>query len=561
MIKRVVHIDQNFPRRLSEQATKTGPVNTNWGFDTHAATDDINGSIDMQHQGSGAISGSEITQSTYVDQSYDNTNNTNDRKIATQLQFNNLTEDEGQIRFNANVFNYIVHTEIDNIILKYDSPVIYAMENWKDKVLVVKGLEYPILFNILLHDPMGIDADAYEGWLGNKKFVVRNRKDDYNVSNTAPQDHINQQGSTGGIACGTGNIALGAQYDYKIAVEKLEDPYLVQDDDNHTSFRLKIHLGGQGYTADDINSTDDELDDWDEILKTDKPSEEDINEAWEKCSGVKFKFFDVAGNTTYWVMPYLDLQVVTIEELYKMKKLILEFINTVPADLFLGEDLIGKTTVKVTNPNSKLSSYPIVIGLDENSIGRLYPSTHKEYTVKDPYMQTKSKHANKDIARIATENVDNIDESGWVIAWAYVDLDNFVTEATAAIRIMVQNLLRATGSLGEWIKECRDNTRKITLEPFVPQYLKETTDKDPMYYRFVKFTERYLNTMYKAYDKNCYISILEMIARIGNFNDCTTIYKNLLDKYDDDHGDMLHIDANEINMLIDVERVEPTDEA
>lgn len=121
---------------------------------------------------------------------------------------------------------------------------------------------------------------------------------------------------------------------------------------------------------------------------------------------------------------------------------------------------------------------------------------------------------------------------------------------------MVKNLLRVTGSLGEWIKECKDNLRKINLDPFVTQYLKETTNKNNAYYKFVKFTENYLNTMYKAYDKNCYISILEAIHRIYNFNDPDLIYKNLLQKFDDDHGDMLHIDFVEMQTIIDTYRSE-----
>ena len=148
MIKRIVHIDQNFPRRLSEQ-DRPGAVisNTNWGFDTQAADiDDITGDIALS--GAGAIKSSEISQSTYVDQNYDRTNYQSDRKIATPIQQQNLVADNGQIRFNANVFNYIVHTEIDNILLKYDSPVVYAegTENkytgefvWREKYVVLDG--------------------------------------------------------------------------------------------------------------------------------------------------------------------------------------------------------------------------------------------------------------------------------------------------------------------------------------------------------------------------------------------------------------------------------------
>ena len=142
-----------------------------------------------------------------------------------------------------------------------------------------------------------------------------------------------------------------------------------------------------------------------------------------------------------------------------------------------------------------------------------------------------------------------------------LDIEDFEgDDFLESMRLMVRNITRAEGSLREWIKECSDNLRKITLDPFVPQYLKETTNKNSAYYKFVKFTERYLNTMFKAYDKNCYISILEAIARIGNFNDYSLIYKNLLDKYDNDHGDMLHITADELALLIDTEKQELMDD-
>ena len=84
--------------------------------------------------------------------------------------------------------------------------------------------------------------------------------------------------------------------------------------------------------------------------------------------------------------------------------------------------------------------------------------------------------------------------------------------------------------------------------------MKDTTNKNSAYYKFVKFTENYLNTMYKAYNKECYISVLEVIARMYNFNDVYQIYDNLLTKYDDDHGDMLHIDMSELSKLIELDK-------
>ena len=560
MIKRIVHIDQNFPRRLSEQDIEGKSLDSkNWGFDTEATDiDDIDGAITTS--GAGAIISSEVSQSTLVDQNYDNTNN-DDRAIALPFQYDNLVAANGQIRFNANVFNYIVHAEIDNIILKYDAAVAYAEGKedkytheytWKQKRTVFEGHDYNITFDILLHDPMGIDADCYEAWVRGTPFCVIDRK------NTQPNDVHKKQQVPYAVYTSENHVEKGPQYPkidkWIIAertVSKLRDPYHGEEEDE-TSFKLSIKLTGQGYGTEHINTSEDDYNAWKEVIDNPDSTEEEITKAWEKCEGVKFKFFDVAGNITYWVMPYTEISIVTMDDLRNLKKLILDFINTSPADLQLETDLIGRTTIKVTNTNQKLSDCEILIELDKESLGELYQNTRDE-----SYISAHGTH----VAKIVTEDVGNVDESGWIIAYAMLDIEDFEgDDFLESMRLMVRNITRAEGSLGEWIKECSDNLRKITLDPFVPQYLKETTNKNSAYYKFVKFTERYLNTMFKAYDKNCYISVLEAIARIGNFNDYTTIYSNLLDKYDDDHGDMLHITSNELAALIDVEKQDEEDE-
>ena len=563
MIKRIVHIDQDFPRRLSEQTGK--PLSKmNWGFDTQAATDDINGDISDSSQAVGTLTQDDVSQSTYVDQLYD------DMQL-TQQQLDNLSShsnDGKQIRFNANVFNYIVHTEIDNVILKYDAPVVYTegIENkytgeftWKEKYLVVEGRPYHIIFDILMHDPMGIDRYCYEAWLRGDKFGHFDRKTPNEPSTVSPQEQIDYAEFVNEtqIQPHHGKWDIAPALDKYITIhsttehfkiDKMLDPYQTEDGPE-SAFKITVQLGGKGYDTDYINTSPAKYDAWKTAI-TQNASEEAICQAWNECEGVKFKFFDVAGNVTYWVMPYVEIVVVTLEDLYNIKKLLLEFINTHPEDLQLGTDLIGRTTIKVTNPNSKFSDCDILIDLDEASLGELYKNTRKE-----KYITIDGKH----VAKIATEDVGNIDDSGWVIAHAMIDIPDFIDELED-LRTMVKNLSRADGSLGEWIKECSDNLRKITLDPFVPQYLKETTNKNSAYYKFVKFTERYLNTMFKAYDKNCYISVLEAIARIGNFNDYTTIYKNLLDKYDNDHGDMLHITADELGVIINADRQEPAED-
>ena len=542
MIKRIVHIDQNFPRRFSEQADKI-LSKMNWGFDTQADTDDINGVISDLSVASGTLTQDDVNNSTHVNQLYDNMQ-------LTKNQRDNFADD-GQIRFNANVFNYIVHTEIDNVILKYDAPVVYAegIENkygefvWRKKYTVLDGYTHKIKFDILMHDPIGVDAKCYEAYVGDTLFGRVDRKNDDNTSNVDSVTHERSAIWTGSSKTSSTELPTAGKfisvYD-KLTISKLPDKY--SKDDN--AYKVSVQLGGMGYTDADINTQTTTYNTWLTTINNAHATEQQIIDAWEACEGVKFKFFDVAGNTTYWVMPHIEIVEVTLEDLYNIKQLLLEFINTHPEDLQLGTDLIGRTTIKVTNQNSKFSDCDILIELDKASLGELYKNTRKE---KDIIIE------GKHIAKIATEDVGNIDDSGWVIAHAMIDIPDFVDELND-LRIMVRNLSRVDGSLGEWIKECSDNLRKITLDPFVPQYLKETTNKNSAYYKFVKFTERYLNTMFKAYDKNCYISVLEAIARIGNFNDYTTIYGNLLDKYDNDHGDMLHITTDELTALIDLER-------
>ena len=553
MIKRIVHIDQDFPRRFSEQANKT-LSKMNWGFDTQADTDDINGNISDLSDAAGTLTQDDVNNSTHVNQLYDNMQ-------LTQNQRDNLvahSDDGKQIRFNANVFNYIVHTEIDNIVLKHDAAVAYAegKENnwtgefaWKEKYLVVDGHNYNITFDILLHDPIGIDAYCYEAYVRNTCVKRINRDHgDNDPTNTTPVTHLTYATFTDADHAESQNgipPTAGSFITAQCVTNKLQDPYQ-EGNDRELSFKLSIKLSGQGYDTNYINTSEEHYTTWKQVIDNPESTEEEIIAAWTDCEGIKFKFFDVAGNVTFWVMPYVEIAVITVEELRNLKKLLLEFINTNPADLQLGTDLIGRTTIKVTNPNYKLSDCDILINLDEASLGDLYRNTRKE-----TFIVAHNKH----IAKVATEDVGNIDDSGWVIAHAELDIPEFDgDDFLDSLRVMVRNLTRADGSLGEWIKECSDNLRKITLDPFVPQYLKETTNKNSAYYKFVKFTERYLNTMFKAYDKNCYISVLEAIARIGNFNDYTTIYGNLLDKYDNDHGDMLHITTDELTALIDLER-------
>ena len=262
MIKHIVHIDRNYPRKFNGvDASNQSDVasNPNWSFDTQG--DSLNGTVTSASQYS-------ITQSTKDDSNPDKLFND---KIATETQLAALSTD--QIRFNANVFNYIVHTSIENIVLKYDSPVFYGNEDWRENIVVLANEDYPIFFNILIHDPMGLDMLAYEAWAGDVKFSYCDRKGAAN----APT--IRRENS--GVSLGAGTIKLGAG---NIIANGISFEKIDQFDESYaepTSYRIKVLLSGSGYTADNINSTDDQLAEWEEILETEDATEEELRTAWE----------------------------------------------------------------------------------------------------------------------------------------------------------------------------------------------------------------------------------------------------------------------------------------
>lgn len=535
MKKYTVCIDKNYPRRFGANDETSELIDShlnpvlNWTFS----------------DGLSAYNPTAVQDVTNINEVYNEGHATNE-------QVSNLEQD--RIDFSANVFNYIVHTTFQNVLLKYDSAVIYDLVNWQDTVSVlnVNDLDYQIFFDILMYDPVGIDAYAYEALVRNTKFaeVKRNNEgliedkrlavkwtdtdtaDNVDIGSISKDDIYMYEGTL------SDNVRQGST-DLIVKFTQLPDKY-----NNNHSYRMHIAFAGRNFNENYINTTTDNYENWLNVSSNTNSSEAEIIAAFDACEGIKYKFYDVAGNITYWVMPHLKINVVTLDDIKDLKKLQLTFIDTHPEDMILGDDIIGRTTVKVYNPNQNFADYPIKIYLEKKSIGHLYPTTYQVHSEKisDNFTYT-----------YVTELVDNIVESGWVIASAELQLFNW-TGALAKYVNFIISQTKVTGSLGEWVKECNDNIRKLTLDPFVPQYLKDTTNKNSAYYKFVKFTENYLNTMYKAYNKECYISVLEVIARMYNFNDVYQIYDNLLTKYDDDHGDMLHIDMSELSKLIEIDK-------
>jgi len=554
MKKHVLHIDKTYPRKLNGAVPTTNSIagqngDINWKFNTEA--DSIEGNISKEAD----------PRPTEAD---DNDLESEDRIF----EYDKLTTEQlasqqaaKQIRFNANVFDFKVHSVLTEVLLKYEAATLYQVtmggeDHWISKIIQLKNrrYDYQLDFDLYIYDPIGIDAYTYEGYV-RKQCFAKVLRDGTASSDKAKHDMAAYWTSPDTAVSSTVSVArTHDKYIYagddtknttidelKFSIDKLPDMF----DEDNKSFKIHLGLSGSGYATEDINSTAEQLTAFEDAMNNPASTEDSIRTAWEACDGIKYKFFDVAGNITYWVMPYLEIIPKTLEELYAYNKLKLDFVETTPQDLDLGMESEGKTKIRVVNPYHDLTEYPTIIGLDKDSIGKLYPNSRETVTI-NPYSKT-------NFLKIFKELVDNIDESGWVKAFAYINLFNFKGDLKF-VADMVKNRTYVTGQLGEWIKECSDNFRKIELLPFVPQYLRENTSKKSEYTQFVLFTEKYLNRMFKAYDKNCYISVLEAIERIGQMNDPYEIYQNLVDKYDDDHGDMLHMTYAQLERLANIEK-------
>lgn len=231
---------------------------------------------------------------------------------------------------------------------------------------------------------------------------------------------------------------------------------------------------------------------------------------------ITIKVFDINANgveyTTYgepW--KYID----TEEEIFDLEKLVIRFSNIIPEDMILSPNVEGECTVTVFNPNSYLWSVRPTIQLNEESIGEI----DGEIDFSD--------YAEHGIAKF---KVKRIVEYGNVIVDAWIDLQN------PKIHDIVYNATYAQGILGPWLVEDERN-RKIKMLDYPPAYM-----HDREYWQFVKFTEKFLNTMYMSMSKKASIGILEKVARIADFNYINDVEAKLLNHYKEHFG--IELDPN-----------------
>lgn len=190
------------------------------------------------------------------------------------------------------------------------------------------------------------------------------------------------------------------------------------------------------------------------------------------------------------------------EELYAIQALEITFIKYEPEDKVVTLQQEGKTNVMVYNPTKAYWPIEPHVELASGSIGYLDEST-KSY---DPN------------TGIMTFQVNNITDTGDVIVHAWLAVTNTIIYET------IKTATEATAALGPWLAV--DEGRKYKLTSYVPKLLTDEKFKD-----FVKYTELFLNTCMTSLDSGRYISILEKVARINNFNDIQAIERKLLDQF------------------------------
>ena len=228
---------------------------------------------------------------------------------------------------------------------------------------------------------------------------------------------------------------------------------------------------------------------------------------------ITIKVFDINANGVEYKTYGEPWKYITSEDdIYDLQKLIIRFSNVIPEDMILSPNVEGECTVTVYNPNTYLWSIEPTVVLNDESIGEMQDYTYDPST------------------GIAKFKVKRIVEYGNVIVDAWIDVDN------PKIHDIVYNATVAQGVLGPWLVEDERN-RKIKLLDYPPAYLKENE-----YWQFVKFTEKFLNTMYMSMSKKASIGILEKVARIADFNYINDVEAKLLNHYKEHFG--IELDPN-----------------
>lgn len=262
----------------------------------------------------------------------------------------------------------------------------------------------------------------------------------------------------------------------------------------------------------------------------------DVNCQRLNDEGIRIKVFDVAGNSNTYCFKYFEkddvipddgnnyinrkwILIDSIDDLTDLEPCQIKFYDPEPGNRIIDEHTSGQVWVSVYNPNKdfwclKLKSELI----RETSLGQIDMETLDE--------------SEYETAGIIKFRVSHIQQHGTVDVRAYIITGNKLFDD------MLVNATLAEASYGPWIVKDLEG-RQYNIQRYVPNYLKNTD-----FAAFIEFFELYLNTLYTNLTKGTNISILEKIAKIGNFNDIDRLEHALVWHYAKDFGSEYDIDLD-----------------
>ena len=403
------------------------------------------------------------------------------------------------IYFNSKPGRYKLKSTVQNVVIDMKPPELVS---WSGKFTVFEGEKWSAEF--VIRDDSGIDSGVYEIASDGTTLARSTRQES---QGPAYYPVLDPDGRDNGVEITFEHSQNDdSLYRIKLEIDPSKIPTLVECDDyiNYARFSLKV--------------------------------------------------YDIAGNEIDLINPstfprtFAVYQVDRDDILSEVRKLTLSFMNTYPPGLLVGSDVIGKTTIVVTNKNLKLANYgfKVVFGLKPDSVGYLAGiAGEPEYSLDKTYYTQ-------------TRDVDGIDSTGSVKAFAYLDgtLGNVscvISGETISVEIdddLAQDIKGATyveGELGPFISECADNRRKLYIDPFVPDIL-----KGEGIFGLCKIFENYLNTIYTPMEGDCRIGILEKIHRISEFKDPRECEPRLLTRFADEHGSELKFNREEVEQVAEI---------
>lgn len=251
---------------------------------------------------------------------------------------------------------------------------------------------------------------------------------------------------------------------------------------------------------------------------------------WDKAgNATTYTFGETGSETRKWVLIEAD------EDISELQPLDIKFYDHDPKNMIVDESSQGSVWVSIYNPNEKFyeAGIEIMASLAGDSTTSSATNTMGGAVIDMSTYDT-SEYSKTGVVRF---KIINIKHTG------YVTVDAWLETGVAAFDDVIKTATFAEASCGPWIVMDADG-RKYNIQRYVPKYLRGTE-----YFEFVKFFELYLNTVYTNMTKGTNVSILEKIAKIGDFNDIDRIEHALIWHYAKQRGMEFDIDLQTLQNL------------